>query len=76
MKPHHLIAPALALVVAALWINHQENTFSQLTEKTIVMRGRIGIARGIRTSIETPATQESTAAIEQDPFSHPDGSLN
>lgn len=45
MKPLHLLPPALALAIAALWLGSQQRSISALEEKSGSLRKRIEAAR-------------------------------
>ncbi len=75
MKPYHFIAPALALVGSGYWLSNQNNTISELTEKTRIIRERVVVVE--------KASSEATASFgapkngqAKDEFTLADGSLD
>ena len=70
MKAYHAIAPAIAVIAGGLWINHQENTLTELEEKTHLVRERI---QYFDTEFASSGDGEGKA---RDEFTLPDGSLD
>lgn len=74
MKPHHFIAPALALAGSGYWLYQQNDTIRELTEKTKVIKERVVVYE--KAAAEVTVDLAPKKDKKQDEFTLPDGTLD
>jgi len=75
MKAYHFIAPALATVAGGFWIHRQEDTLTELEEKTRIVKERIQQFETATSSASSKAPANAQNE-ENDEFTLPDGTLD
>jgi predicted DNA-binding antitoxin AbrB/MazE fold protein len=76
MKAHHFIAPALAAVAGGFWISQQEDTLTELEEKTRVVRERLQKFEVATTSASSSPAPAGSVDGAKDEFTLADGTLD
>lgn len=74
MKPHHFIAPILALIAIIFVVDRQENTMTTLRDKTAVARERLEKVADLRTLADHSRSENGAPSAKTDQLSLPDGS--
>jgi hypothetical protein len=64
MKAYHFIAPALTAVVGAIWIYQQQDTLTELEEKTRIVQERLQQFETAKSSATSSATTQSVGKLK------------